>query len=413
MTERKQLNIGLFGFGCVGFGLYQVLEKSAGIKANLLKICVKNKAKIRQIPAENFTYNPDEILDNPDINVVIELIDDSEAAFKIVKKALLNGKAVITANKKMIADHFLELLELQELTNLPVLYEAAACASIPIIRNLEEYYDNDYLNRIEGIVNGSTNFILSKTFEKGMSYSDALSLAQEVGYAESNPELDVQGMDACNKLIILIAHAFGLVLRPESILTIGIDKIGDLELRYAREKGYKIKLIAQAIKHQSDAISAIVAPQFVRQDSPLFSVDDVYNGVITETVFADRQFFSGKGAGDFPTASAVLSDMSALSYDYKYEYRKLNQNLVTKLSDEVSVEVFVRGNNEDETFFKPYFNVVKELYKDGKNCYLIGSIELVQLKKLLNDFPTASVLLFESLKSQENKIVELNLINSI
>ena len=105
--------------------------------------------------------------------------------------------------------------------------------------------------------------------------------------------------------------------------------------------------------------------------------------------------------------------MSALSYDYKYEYRKLNQNLVTKLSDEVSVEVFVRGNNEDETFFKPYFNVVKELYKDGKNCYLIGSIELVQLKKLLNDFPTASVLLFESLKSQENKIVELNLINSI
>jgi homoserine dehydrogenase len=193
-------------------------------------------------------------------------------------------------------------------------------------------------------------------------------LAQEVGYAESNPKLDVEGIDACNKLIILIAHAFGLVLKPESILTIGIDKIGDLELRYAREKGYKIKLIAQAIKHHSDEISAIVAPQFVRPDSPLFRVDDVYNGVITETVFADRQFFSGKGAGDFPTASAVLSDLSALSYDYKYEYRKLNQNFVTKLSDDVSIDVFVSGDNEYETLLRPYFNVLNELYKYGKNC---------------------------------------------
>ena len=153
----------------------------------------------------------------------------------------MKGKSVVTANKKMIADHFAELLQLQKEFDVPLLYEAACCASIPIIRNLEEYYDNDLLESIEGIVNGSTNYILTKTSDEHISYADALLEASQKGYVETNPILDTGGFDAKFKLLILIAHAFGIVAKPEEIFNIGIDRLGDLELKYAREKGLKIK----------------------------------------------------------------------------------------------------------------------------------------------------------------------------
>ena len=248
------------------------------------------------------------------------MIDDADAAYEIVKTALQNGKAVVTANKKMIAEHFEELLQLQKEYNVPLLYEAACCASIPIIRNLEEYYDNDLLESVEGIVNGSTNYILSKTVDENLSYAEALRQAQEKGYAESNPVMDTGGFDAKFKLLILIAHAFGVVVKPEEIFNLGIDKLGDLELGYAKEKGYKIKLIAYAEKTADGKIRSFVLPKFIKNTDKLFYVDDVFNGVKTKSYFSDVQFFSGKGAGAYPTASAVLSDISALSYDYRYEY---------------------------------------------------------------------------------------------
>ncbi|RZJ99697.1 MAG: homoserine dehydrogenase, partial [Flavobacterium sp.] len=168
--SRKKLNIGLFGFGCVGFGLYEVLQKTPGLKANIKNICVKDKDKKREIGAENFTFNKEDIFNDLEINVIVELIDDADAAYEIVTRALRSGKAVVTANKKMVAEHFEELLALQREYNVPLLYEAACCASIPIIRNLEEYYDNDLLESIQGIVNGSTNYILTKTFKDNVSY---------------------------------------------------------------------------------------------------------------------------------------------------------------------------------------------------------------------------------------------------
>ncbi|MBL0913388.1 MAG: homoserine dehydrogenase, partial [Bacteroidia bacterium] len=157
--SRKNVTIGLFGFGCVGLGLYEVLQKTPGLRARVKKIGIKHPEKPRPLAAEYFTTNPGEILDDAEINVVVELIDDADAAFEIVRTALQKGKAVVTANKKMLAEHFSELLELQRIHNVPLLYEAACCASIPIIRNLEEYYDNDLLDSVEGIVNGSTNYI--------------------------------------------------------------------------------------------------------------------------------------------------------------------------------------------------------------------------------------------------------------
>ena len=191
--QRKTLNIGLFGFGCVGYGLYEVLEKTPTLQTSIKRICVKNPDKKREISESHFTFDKNDLLNDDEINVIVELIDDADAAFEIVSTALKKGKAVVTANKKMIAEHLEELLELQAKYNVPLLYEAACCASIPIIRNLEEYYDNDLLESIEGIINGSTNYILTKTFDEGIGYSEALTRAQELGYAESNPILDTGG----------------------------------------------------------------------------------------------------------------------------------------------------------------------------------------------------------------------------
>jgi homoserine dehydrogenase len=211
---KKKLTLGLFGFGCVGQGLYHVLEETHGLKAGIKKICVKDRNKQRILSRDVFTFEPDEILTDPEIDVVVELIDDAEAAFKILKHALQNGKHVVTANKKMLAENLEEIFHLQQQYDRSVLYEGAVCGAIPILRNLEEYYDNDLLTGIEGIFNGSTNYILTKVFEEKKSYLEGLKQAQDLGFAESNPALDVQGFDPKFKLTIAIAHAFGVFVKP-------------------------------------------------------------------------------------------------------------------------------------------------------------------------------------------------------
>lgn len=400
---RKQLNIGLFGFGVVGHGLYEVLEKTPALKANIKNICVKNKDKEREISAEHFTYDKNDILNDEEINVVVELIDDADAAFEIVSAALKKGKAVVSANKKMVAEHFQELLDLQREYNVPLLYEAAACASMPIIRNLEEYYDNDLLDSIEGIVNGSTNYILTKTFAENLSYDDALKQAQDLGFAESNPILDTGGFDAKYKLLILLAHSFGYIAKPDEIFNLGIDNIGELELKYAKEKGLKIKLVAQAFKGTGNTVSAFVTPKFVTPEDKLYNVDDVFNGVITKTYFADTHFFVGKGAGAYPTASAVLSDISALSYDYRYEYKKISREENLILSNEAELKVLVRHKKEDAEALKPVFNEVEEAYLNHQSGYITGNITLNNLIQLQRQFGTdVSFILINVVSETEN-----------
>ncbi|RZK28845.1 MAG: homoserine dehydrogenase, partial [Hymenobacter sp.] len=234
---RTDLNIGLFGFGVVGQGLHAVLARTPGLHARIGRIAVKNRDKTRSLPAELFTFDKSDLLDDPSLTVIVELIDDADEAYLIVKEALLRGKAVVTANKKMLAEHLPELIEIQQTTGTPLLYESAACASLPVIRNLEEYYDTDLLESVEGIVNGSTNYILTAMHRDGQPYADALAKAQELGFAESNPALDVEGLDARNKLVLLLAHAFGLVVAPTELLTVGITSISSLATAYAREQG--------------------------------------------------------------------------------------------------------------------------------------------------------------------------------
>lgn len=375
--STKILKLGIFGFGCVGQGLHNVLSQTKGINVTIEKICIKHSDKKRSIDAAYFTTNPSEILDNPEIDVVVELIDDSEAAYHIVKKALTKGKAVVSANKKLIAEHLEELLFLQSKYKTPLLYEGSVCGSIPIIRNLEEYYDNDLLSSVSGIFNGSTNYILSKMRNEGLDFDLALQEAQEKGFAESDPILDVGGFDAKYKLCITLLHAFGLLVRPENVLNIGIQNLNDQDVNYATQNHQSIKLLVHGQKH-GQHISAFVMPTFVSADNPLTNVHNEFNGILVESAFANQQFFGGKGAGSDPTGSAVLSDISALTYDYKYEYKKLHQNTLVTYSTQQLLEVYVRYQDKDTVQWGDFENI-SQRFESKDYSYVIGSIYLERL----------------------------------
>ena len=380
METHKKLTIGLFGFGVVGEGLYRVLQQTPSLQATIKKVCIKNEGKKRNAPADLFTTDKNELLQDDDINVIVEVIDDADAAFEIVTTALLAGKDVVSASKKMIAEHLPALLELQQQTGRSFLYESAACASIPVIRNLEEYYDNDLLHSIKAIVNGSTNFILTKMFEEGLDFREALLLAQQAGFAESNPKLDVEGYDAVNKWTFLLTHAYGIVTSPEDILFSGIQHINAGDAAVATSRNQEIKLVAQAQKLRNGKVAAFVLPQFIRKEDHLAFVKNEYNGVVIESGFADKQFFYGKGAGSFPTASAVLSDISALRYQYKYEYKKLYHHQPAELSGDVYLRVYVSFDDLDN-IPKEKFEWLEEWHAQENRKYLVGVIALEELKK--------------------------------
>ncbi|MBL0272059.1 MAG: homoserine dehydrogenase [Chitinophagaceae bacterium] len=378
METNKQLTIGLFGFGVVGEGLYKVLQQTPSLKATIKKVCIKNSGKKRNAPDSLFTTDRNELLNDRDINIIVEMIDEAEAAFEIVTTAMRNGKDVVSASKKMIAENLSALLEVQLQTGRSFLYEPAACASIPVIRNLEEYYDNDLLYSIRAIVNGSTNFILTKIAEEGLDFKEALLLAQQAGFAESNPLLDVEGYDAVQKWSILLLHAYGIIENPEAILFTGIQHIHPMDAGVAKARNQQIKLVAQAQKLKNGKIAAFVLPQFVKQDDHLAFVKDEYNGVVIESSFADKQFFYGKGAGSFPTASAVLSDISALRYQYKYEYKKLYHHKPHELTNDFFLRVYV---SFDQLSYIPReeFEWIEEWYVQDDRKYLAGVIAFSNL----------------------------------
>jgi homoserine dehydrogenase len=391
---KRNIKLGVFGFGCVGQGLYNVLHQTKGISAEIKKICIKHPEKKRPIDNSFFTTNRNEILDDPEIDVVIELIDEVDAAFEIVSSALSKRKAVVSANKKMIAEHFGELLELQRKYNTSFLYEASCCASIPVIRNLEEYYDNDLLTSVEGILNGSTNYILTHIFENNKSFDSALKDAQDLGYAESDPSLDVKALDPKYKLLIILVHAFGIILKPEDIFNYGIDHLKEADIRYAREKNARIRLIAKCAK-LNNKVYAYVMPQLILHSDTLNKVAYEYNGLLLEGAFAEHQFFMGKGAGGNATGSAVLSDISALTYDYRYEYKKLHQHLGHSYTLDRTLEVYVSYNSKVKPEIED-FESISVRHESTDFNYLVGKINLQKLMIAgwLNE-PSVSMVLTE------------------
>jgi homoserine dehydrogenase len=380
METHKQLTIGLFGFGVVGEGLYRILQQTPSLKATIKKVCIKHPGKKRNAPEELFTTNKNELLYDPEINVIVEVINETGPAFDIVSTALKNGKDVVSASKKMLAENLPELIGLQKQTGHSLLYEAAACASIPVIRNLEEYYDNDLLHSIRAIVNGSTNFILTKMFEEKLNFRQSLLLAQQLGFAESDPSLDIEGFDAVNKWTLLLVHAYGIVTEPSAIVFNGIQNIQAGDATVAAEKHLEIKLVAQAKKLLNGKVAALVLPQFVKADDHLSFVKNEYNGVVIESGFADKQFFYGKGAGSFPTASAVLSDLSALRYQYQYEYKKLYHHAPLELADDFYIKAYISFDNW-QYIPKERFEWIEEWHAENDRKYLVAVLPFRELQK--------------------------------
>ncbi|MGV3631854.1 MAG: homoserine dehydrogenase [Bacteroidota bacterium] len=376
---RNKLTIGLFGFGCVGNGLYEVLNQSGLLDAEIKRIVVKNPNKERKIGKENFSYDKSDILLDPQINVVVELIDDANAAYLIVSEALKRGKHVVTANKKMLAENLGELLLLAKENKVSLLYEASVGGSIPIIRNLEEYYNNDSLSGISGIVNGTTNYILTQT-NYGKDYETALAEAQELGFAESDPTLDVEGFDPKFKLVLLIRHAFGLALKPEQLFNYGIRNIKEQDVRYASEKGLRIKLFARAQKNGND-LYGFVAPHFIDAKNTSYNIDNEFNAVSVEALFSDKQLFLGKGAGAYPTASAVLSDISALQYDYAYEYKKsAGSSESLKFSEDFFLKIYL-GSEFIEAIQEIPFYSIDEVFQSKKYNFQTGWVKFSELRQ--------------------------------
>jgi len=373
----KKLTIGLFGFGVVGQGLYDII-RTKDLNLEIVKIAIKHPGKQRSLPAHLFTTDKNELLQNPEINTIVELINDTEAAFEIVSAALKSGKNVVSASKKMIATYLQELIDLQQQYGTSLLYEGSVCGSIPIIRNLEEYYDNELLHSVSGIFNGSSNYILSKGFLENMDYATALKQAQDLGFAETDPTLDVGGYDAKYKLVIAAAHAYGIVVKPEEVFNMGIQHLSTRDMQYAKEKGIKIKLVPVAKELDANHVALFVLPKFVNSTEFLYNVEYEYNGVTVQAAFADQQFFFGKGAGGHPTGSAVLSDITALRYNYQYEYKKARKEQGLQFTNDITLNIYLRYESED-LITQLGFEEVHERFYSGDFKFITGKINLKNL----------------------------------
>lgn len=384
--KNTELTIGLFGYGVVGQGVYDIISSVNGLQASIKKICAKHPEKDRNIDLSHFTFDKNDLLNDPEINMIVEAIDDADAALEIVTTAMKSGKHVVTANKKMIAKNLVFLINLQKETGSRLLYEAACCGSIPIIRNLEEYYDNDLLNSVSGIFNGSTNYILSRIFEHNKDYDLALKQAQDLGFAESDPHLDIIGYDALYKMIIAALHAYGIVIEPKEVVTHGIQHISRHDIEYARQRQAKFRHIAVAEKNESNEVAVYVLPHLVTEDSEYFDVKNEDNCVLLEADFSQKQFFLGKGAGSHPTGSAVVSDISAQLYDYKYAFKKYNRTNQPVLSNKKVLKVYFRYFTESNlNYFR--FEKILAKYTSKDYNYLIANISLeglLQAQEKLN-----------------------------
>ena len=376
----SNINIGLFGFGVVGQGVFEVIRKSKNAHAEIVKICVSDRTKPRRTEVDPalLTERAEEILDNPRIDLIVEVINDAEEAYRIVRTALLKGIPVVSGNKAMLAKHLPELIEIQQTHDVALLYDASSCGSIPVIRNLEEYYDNDLLLEVKGILNGSSNYILSRVFDHEEAYDDALQQAQELGFAEKDPSFDIEGFDSLFKLVIITVHALGTYVAPERIFTYGISTIHDADIRYAREKGVKIKLVAQVVKVSDEHFTMFVMPEFVEPSKYIYSVDDEYNGVVIRGECYDRQFMFGKGAGSLPTASSILSDVMARLHNYRYEYKKQHYLQKPAYTTDLSLKIYVRYS-QTNILHVLHFEHIHEQYVSDESNYVIGTIRLSEL----------------------------------
>ena len=316
MDKQKVIRAALLGYGTVGSGVYALesrlkneIVKKTGAALEIKKILVRSLGKKREgADPSLFTDRWEDILNDPEIGIVIELMGGIEPARTYVTEALKAGKNVVTANKDLLAEHGGELLNLAVEHGCDLLFEAAVAGAVPIVRALKQSLAGAEITEVSGIVNGTTNYILTKMSEVGMDYGEALELAMKKGYAEADPTADVEGYDAGRKIAIMASIAFNSRVTFSQVYTEGITKITARDIRYARDFGYVIKLLGIA-KKEEDGIEVRVHPVLIPEDHPLASVRSSFNAVFIRGDACDEAMFMGRGAGKMPTASAVMGDV--------------------------------------------------------------------------------------------------------
>lgn len=312
--DSKMINVAVLGYGTVGSGVVEVLttNRDSIAKRAGQEINVKYVLDLRDFPGDPvekvLVHDYSVILSDPEVKVVVEVLGGINPAYGFVKDALLAGKSVATSNKELVAAHGSELLAIAKENNVNFLFEASVGGGIPIIRPINQSLTADEIEEITGILNGTTNYILSKMTDEGLDFDTVLKTAQEKGYAERNPEADVEGYDACRKIAILTSLAYGKQLDFESIYTEGITKITDTDIKYAKAMNAAIKLLATS-KLVNGTVYSMVAPFMIDDTHPLYNVNGVFNGIFVHGNMLGDAMFYGRGAGKLPTASAVVADV--------------------------------------------------------------------------------------------------------
>lgn len=317
--DKSCINVGILGWGTVGTGVSKILinqstliSKNSGIQLCLKKVVKRTLPASRdgiELPADCLTTDSAEVVDNPDIDIVVELIGGVSEAHSLITRAIQNGKHVVTANKALLAEHGGELFQLAQKHRVSLNFEASTAGGIPIIKALQESFTANQIQSIYGIVNGTCNYMLTEMNESGVDFDDVLADAQEKGYAEADPTLDVEGIDAAQKLKLLIALAYGVNLSVDQFHVEGITDISQQEIQYSRELGYVIKLIAIAKLTDDNRVEARVHPTLLPERSLLANVNGAYNAVCVVGSAVGPTLFYGQGAGEMPTASAVVADI--------------------------------------------------------------------------------------------------------
>ncbi len=400
------IQVAVMGHGVVGSGVVEVLENHRESIAKRAKeeINIKYILDIREFPdspyADKFTKNFDDIVNDDEIRVVAEVMGGVNPAYDFTKRCLLAGKSVVTSNKELVATKGAELLEIAKNNNVNYLFEASVGGGIPIIRPISQCLAANEFVEIAGILNGTTNFILTKMIKDNMSFEDALKMAQELGYAERNPAADVEGFDACRKIAILASLSYGKHIYPELVHTTGITKITLEDVAYASAWGGVIKLIGQVMRLDDGRVDISVEPMFISNDSQLSSVDDVFNGILVRGDATGDVVFYGKGAGKLPTASAVVADIIDCVKHLKarkYLYWADGDNTLVKPYEETEFPVFIRVQADDknaaakkaEELFKDVKHLSRKGESDNEYAFTTGSMVAADQQKAVEELEKA------------------------
>ena len=351
------VQIAVMGYGVVGSGVVEVLTTHTDHIAKRAKeeIGIKYILDLREFPdspfADKFTKSFDDIVNDPEVRVVVEVMGGLHPAFEYTMRCIEAGKSVVTSNKELVATKGAEILKLAQEKNVNFLFEASVGGGIPIIRPISQCLAANDVIEIAGILNGTTNFILTKMIHESMDFQDALSLAQKLGYAERNPAADVEGDDACRKICILASLAFGRHVYPEQVHTEGITKISLADVEYAEQWGGVVKLIGRVKQMESGKLQIIVCPMFIPRESQLANVDDVFNGIMVRGDSTCDVVFYGKGAGKLPTASAVVADVIDCVKHFKArKYLYWGEGSPDYIEDYLDdkVSMYVRASTDNE-----------------------------------------------------------------